>query len=91
MPFVATFAERLHHGLGVPVDDGQLNAGRLVGNAASLLPLPKSSYIETELVCKFLPAEVNPLAEGNNPAGDGINDGPIRQLRLVTDLGENLA
>ena len=47
---VAILAERLDHGLGVPVDDRQQNAGRPVRNTASLLPLLKRTGIETEAV-----------------------------------------
>ena len=55
-----------------------------------MLPLLKCSRIQIKSVCEILPAELNPLAEGDNPAGNGINDDPTRQLRLVTDAVETL-
>ena len=84
-------AERPHHGLGVPVDDGQQNAGRPVGNAASLFPLLKSPHVETKTVGEFLPAQPKPLAEGDDPAGGRIVDDPAWQLLFTADMSENLA
>ena len=36
LALAAILAERLDHGLGIPVDDRQQHAGRPVGNPASL-------------------------------------------------------
>ena len=55
-----------------------------------MFALLKNSHIETDAVCEFLPAELSPLAEGDNPDGNGINDDPTRQLRLATDAVETL-
>ena len=77
--------------LGVLVGDGQEYAGRLVTNAVSLLSLLKNSHIETESVCEFPPTQPEPLAEGGNPAGRRIIDDPTGQLRVATDVVENLA
>lgn len=79
---VAILAERLDHGLRVRVNDGQQNAGRPVGNPASLLPLLKGAGIETEAVSEFLTTPPEPLAQSDDPA---------RQLRLAADMRENLA
>lgn len=90
-PFVASLAERPYHSLGVLVGDGQEYAGRLVGNAASSLSLLKISHIETEAVCEFPPTQPEPLAEGGDPAGRRIIDDSTGQLRVATDVVENLA
>ena len=83
--------ERLDHGLRVSIYDGQQNAGRPVGNPASLLPLLKGTGIETEALGKFLTAQPEPFAQSHDPAGCGIVDNPAWQLRLAADMSENLA
>ena len=88
---VAILAEHLDHGLRVPVDDRQQNAGRPVGNPASLLPLLKGAGSKTEAVGELLTAQPEPLAQSNDPAGRGIVEDPARQLRLAADMRENLA
>ena len=88
---VAIFAERLDYGLRVSVYDGQQNAGRPVWNTASLLPLLKGAGIKTEAVREFLTTQPEPLTQSDDSAGRGIVDDPAWQLRLATDMSENLA
>ncbi len=88
---VSILAERLDHGVRVSVYDGQQNASRPVGNPASLFPLLKGADIETEAVGEFLTTQPEPLAQSDNSASRGVIDDPAWQLRLATDMGENLA
>ena len=79
------------HRLRVMIDDGQQHPGCPIGNAPTLFPFLKSPHIETEAIGEPLPAQPQPLAERDNPAGGGIVDDPTRQTRLTTNMGENLA
>ncbi len=65
---VTIFAEYLDHGLEVSVHDRQQNPGRPVGNLVSQLPLLKGAGIEAEATAEFLPAQPEPLAQGDAPA-----------------------
>ena len=87
----AIFAERPGHGLGFPVDNGDQHPRRPVGNTPALLPLLKSPHIQTETLGKLPPAQPQPLAERDNPAGGGIVDDPARQCPLTANMAENLA
>ena len=79
------------HRLRVTIDDGQQHPGSPIGNASALFPFLKSPHIEPEAIGELLPAQPQPLAERDNPAGGGIVDDPTRQTRLATNMGENFA
>ena len=88
---VAILAKCPDHGLRVTADDGQQHPGCPIGNAPALFPFLKSPHVETEAIGELLPAQPQPLAQPDDPAGDGIVDDPTRQTRLAANMGENLA
>ncbi len=73
------------------INDGQQHTGCPIGNAPPLFPFLKSPHIETETISELLPAQPQPPAERDNPAGGGIVDDPTRQTRLAANMGEHLA
>ena len=90
-PIAAILAQCPDHSLGVTIDDGQQHPGCPIGNAPALFPFLNSPHIETEAIGELLPAQPQPLAERDNPAGGGIVDDPTRQTRLAANMGQNLA
>ena len=87
----AILAKRPDHSPGIVVDDGQQHTRGPVGSAAALFPLLNRARIEPEALRELLPAQPQPLAQGNDPFGGWIVDYPTSQARLAANMVENLA
>ena len=63
--------ERSYDRFRVAVDHRQQHAGGPVRNPAALFPILDGPHVETETVREFLSAELQPLANGDDPFGVG--------------------
>ena len=90
LPGVALLrSERPHDRIRVAVDDGQQHAGGPVGNATALFSLLQGPYIETETIRELPPAQLQALAQGDDPVSDGVVHDPAGKHHLAAYMGKH--
>ena len=69
----------------------QQHARGPVRNPAALFPLLHGPHVEAEALCELLPAELQPLAKGSDPAGGRVIHDSAGQRRLTAHMGDDLS
>ena len=83
--------EGAHNCLGVPVNDGQQDAGGTIRDSPALFPILYGTGIQSKPVREFLATELHALAERQYVLCRRIVDNPAGQRRFAPDMGKHLA